>query len=431
MKPQFKYWALFDFANSLLYTNLVLYFPQWLTSDLGISDFYYNLLMTVSTILLLLAAPFLGFWADKVGGRVRFLRITALAMIVASLTIPIFGLYASSSFQLVFVIMLAFLVVNFMYQLNILFYDSLLGSVAGREKYIKASGIGLAAGWLGAIVGILAVYPIANGLISGIPSGRIPALMFSGLLFLLVGSFAMFFLKEAEEIPRSNVSARVVLLSVVKDVKAILHNPVLYLFLLAYWLYSDAILTIQDNLSIFLEKVYSLPDSNKALVAITIIITGIIGALCTAYFIKRERAKSYLVYAVASGSVLLFILSTIQSFVPFFVLISILFLVFGVILSLSRAIYTEIVPAEKRAEFFGFFSVAEKSSSIIGPLLWGGIISFGGLAGTLGYRVAMGVMAVIFVISLVPLFMLRIKVSNIMDKSSTDELEFEGASLNN
>lgn len=405
MKPQFKYWALFDFANSLLYTNLVLYFPQWLTSDLGVSDFSYNLLMTLSTVLLILTAPFVGFWADRTGGRVRFLRITAFAMIIASIAIPVLGLYATSTSQLVVVIMLSFLVVNFAYQLNILFYDALLGSVASREQYVKASGIGLAAGWLGAIVGIIAVYPIANGSIPGIPSGRIPALMLSSLLFLLVGSFALLFLKPQES-PRKDLNGRAAFSSIIMDVKGIFHTPILPLFLIAYWLYSDTILTIQENLTIFLEKVYAVPDSGKAGVAVAIILTGIIGALGSAYLIKRERAVFYLIFAVVCGSVLLFFLSTIHSFGIFFALISLLFLVFGVMLALSRAIYTELVPAEKRAEFFGFFSIAEKSSSIIGPLFWGGIVSFGGLSGTLGYRFAMGAMATIFTLSLIPLLVL-------------------------
>ncbi len=405
MKPQFKYWALFDFANSLLYTNLVLYFPQWLTSDLGVSDFSYNLLMTLSTVLLILTAPFVGFWADRTGGRVRFLRITAFAMIISSLAIPVVGLYATSTSQLVVIVMLSFLVVNFAYQLNILFYDALLGSVAGREQYVKASGIGLAAGWLGAIVGILVVYPVAEGSIPGVPSGRIPALMFSSLLFLLVGSFALLFLK-AQESPREDLSGKETLANIIQDVKGIFHTPILLLFLIAFWLYSDTILTIQDNLTIFLENVYAVPDSGKARVAIAIILTGIVGALGSAYLIKRERAVFYLIFAVVGGSVLLFLLSTIHSFGIFFALISLLFLVFGVILALSRAIYTEIVPADKRAEFFGFFSIAEKSSSIIGPLLWGGIVSFGGLSGTLGYRFAMGAMAAIFTLSLIPLLLL-------------------------
>jgi UMF1 family MFS transporter len=408
MKPQFKYWALFDFANSLLYTNLVLYFPQWLTIDLGVSDFFYNLLMTLSTVLLILTAPLLGFWADRTGGRVRYLRITAFVMIIASLAIPVFGLYARSNFQLVVIIMLAFLVVNFAYQINLLFYDSLLGTVADREQYVKASGIGMAAGWLGAIVGIILVLPIAQGSIPGIPSGRIPALMFSSLLFLLVGSFALWFLKEPEISP-STQSNGPALSSVIQDAKGIFRNPVLLLFLAAYWLYADAILTIQENLTIFLEKVYALPDSRKALVAIAIIVAGIVGALGSAYLIRRDRAISVLVFAVISASALIFVLSTVHSFAVFFVLVSLLFLVFGVILALSRPIYTELIPAEKRAEFFGFYSIAEKSSSMIGPLLWGGIVSFGGLSGTLGYRISMGAMAAILALSLIPLLMLRRK----------------------
>jgi len=42
-KSGFWAWCMIDFANSLLYTNLILYLPLWLTIESNISDFYFLL----------------------------------------------------------------------------------------------------------------------------------------------------------------------------------------------------------------------------------------------------------------------------------------------------------------------------------------------------------------------------------------------------
>ena len=43
----------------------------------------------------------------------------------------------------------------------------------------------------------------------------------------------------------------------------------------------------------------------------------------------------------------------------------------GGIQSLSRSIYTRIIPQDKAAEFFGFFNMIGKYAAIIGPPLMG------------------------------------------------------------
>jgi UMF1 family MFS transporter len=62
----------------------------------------------------------------------------------------------------------------------------------------------------------------------------------------------------------------------------------------------------------------------------------------------------------------------------FFVLAATIGLVQGGIQSLSRALYARLIPAEKAAEFFGFYNMLGKFAAVVGPLLVGGIGALSG-----------------------------------------------------
>ena len=52
-------------------------------------------------------------------------------------------------------------------------------------------------------------------------------------------------------------------------------------------------------------------------------------------------------------------------------------LVQGGIQSLSRAYYARLIPADKTAEFFGFYNMLGKFAAVLGPIMvgWVGILS--------------------------------------------------------
>ncbi len=52
-------WTLYDFANSIVTIVFFLYFSQWLVVDKGVSGFWYNMIFTVGSVLLLFTAPIL------------------------------------------------------------------------------------------------------------------------------------------------------------------------------------------------------------------------------------------------------------------------------------------------------------------------------------------------------------------------------------
>ena len=61
----------------------------------------------------------------------------------------------------------------------------------------------------------------------------------------------------------------------------------------------------------------------------------------------------------------------------------------------SRALLIELAPEEKVGEFFGIYGLAGKMASILGPLLWGGIVWILNDTQTLKYRAALSALLLI------------------------------------
>src|SRR5687768_2657522 len=83
-------WYLFDFANSILVINGGLYFPEWITKENNVSDFWFNATIVLSSALVLVCAPILGNLFDRKGRRTTYLLITSLMMFSGGLAIVVF-----------------------------------------------------------------------------------------------------------------------------------------------------------------------------------------------------------------------------------------------------------------------------------------------------------------------------------------------------
>ena len=108
-----------------------LYFSQWLVVDKGVPDFWYNMIFTIGSVLLLLTAPILGSIADKTGRQQNYLnRITILSFY--SFFLPHFTTLFFS--QKYFWRHYSSLLANYLYQFSFVFYNALLHHIAPRRK---------------------------------------------------------------------------------------------------------------------------------------------------------------------------------------------------------------------------------------------------------------------------------------------------------
>ena len=134
-------WTLYDFANSIVTIVFFLYFSQWLIVDKSVSDFWYNMIFTIGSALLLLTAPVLGSIADKTGRERKYFNTITILTFFCFLGATFAALFSS---QKVFLAALFFLLANYLYQFSSVFYNAFLHYIAPREKWGRISGIGQA-----------------------------------------------------------------------------------------------------------------------------------------------------------------------------------------------------------------------------------------------------------------------------------------------
>nr|MEE4266402.1 MFS transporter [Candidatus Krumholzibacteria bacterium] len=144
----------------------------------------------------------------------------------------------------------------------------------------------------------------------------------------------------------------------------------LTIFLVAYWIYNDGIGTIVKMATAYGAEIgVGMTHLMGALV-----LTQVIGIPCAFLFgrlavrvgPKRAIMGALAVYAVISvGGFFL------ENATHFYILAGLVGTVQGGAQALSRSLFGSMVPRERAAEFFGFYSSSGKLAGVAGPLLFG------------------------------------------------------------
>ena len=400
-KKNLLLWSLYDFANSIVYITFLLYFAQWLVVDGGLSDFWYNALFAIATLLLLLSAPPLAAYVDKHGGAKFFLNWATVGTAVGY---GAAALCALGSTHNVVLAALAFLVGQYFYQLSFVFYTPMLIQIAEPGRRARASGIGQFANALGQITAVLIALPLATSHAGPL----LPAV----LLFFVLALPMLLWFKDGRPSPvaifpvfRSEFALSF------KKLAAFLTTSAAGSFLLAYFFFNDAVITLSNNYAIVLERMFAAPDNAKSLLLLAILIMSAIGGVIAAWVAERVGVFKTLVGLLLCWVVMLPLLALAPTFAVFAVLTVPVGLLIGSSYSTARVYLTEILRPEEMNYGFSLFTLFERFASFVGPLSWGTTIAlFGG--GILSYRAAIGTMAVLMLVGLVILVSRKRGVNN-------------------
>jgi len=155
-----------------------------------------------------------------------------------------------------------------------------------------------------------------------------------------------------------------------ESIRMISKSRPLLLFVIAYFLWSDALATFQNAVILTLDSVSS-RDSTVMLNAILSIVGTFIGLLIV--------SKVQTCFGISNKAILLFelLLLTISSFAATFGLIEeagfVLYLVTGPVVLVmgslqanSRSLFASFVPVGFEASMFAFFAITDKGSSLLG-----------------------------------------------------------------
>lgn len=364
MKKHIWLWTSYDLANSLASVMVAFYFSLWLVKDRGVSDLWVSVPMAIATFILLVTLPYFGKLSDQMGKRKPFL---ASMTVVSAIALMGLGLYAHTvdvmTTGALAIIVGLFVVYQYCFQAALAFYMAYLADLAVEKSKETVAGLGIAAGQMGNIIGLIVALPLAE------QAGRPMALLLGGALFLVVALPMLMWLPEAK---RSNAEMVMAspkeLLRSLKDIRAV---PGLLRYLLAFYLFADALLTLNAFVSLYLEEVGGLTDKTKTLVMVIGLLLAVLSGMVADRLMRAigslKRAMSVL---ILTWVVFIIALALVTSPVAFAIVASLNGFAFGALFALSRAYYSDLAPRDRQGEFFGYYVLFERFASMIGPLLW-------------------------------------------------------------
>ncbi len=369
-------WALYDWANSAFATTIMAgFFPVFysaLSKDITTerSQFWFNVTLAGSSVLVAVAAPVLGAAADRGGTRKKFL--TFFAGIGILMTAALAWVHAGQWW--VGLLLYGLGTVGFS-GANV-FYDSMLVDVAEEEELDLVSASGYAAGYIGggllfALNVLMVQKPEWLGLASA--GAAVKASFFSvAVWWSLFTVPLLLYVRETPtevRVPRRE-AVRAGFSQLAKTLKEVRRFKVLLLFLVAYWIYIDGVNTVIRTAVFFADRVLGLPQSSLVTALLVTQFVAFPAAMVFGWLGLRIGPKRAILGALAVYvAALVYAWRWLDDAGDFYLLAIAIGLVQGGVQSLSRSLYARMVPPSKSAEFFGFFNMVGKFATIFGPLL--------------------------------------------------------------
>ena len=395
-------WLSYDFANSIVMIVFFLYFAQWIVIDGGIPDIYFNLTFTISAIALFCTVPMTGALLDKSLRRISGLRYTTLATCLFYGICALLAVFGKEILALVF-----FTLGLYSYLLSFTFYTPLLNDISPEKKRGRISGFGITANYLGQFAGLLIALPFSTGAISFFgASPRAETLLPSVIIFFLLSLPMVIFFKAPKKSP-VNLSIKSEMKNTFRETKRLLLVPSVGLFILAYFLFNHAILTAANHFPIFLEQVWHVSDSIKTYILLGIVIMSAVGGTLSGFLADKFGHKRTLMFILAGWVIILPLVGLVSNFTLFVIVTTFMGIWYGANWAVSRSVMAYLAPQGKHNLTFAFFGLAERASSLLGPIVWGLIVSGLVSMGSVRYRISTVAVTGFIVLGLIVLSRIR------------------------
>jgi len=370
-------WSMYDWANSAFSTTVMAgFFPiffekYWSNPDDVIQSTYQlGWANSLASIVIAALAPFLGAIADRGSAKKKFLIFFCyMGMVMTG------GLYMVGQGQWQMAVMV-YIAASVGFMGANIFYDSLLPSVATKEKMNYVSSLGFALGYIGG--GLLF---LINVLMYLHPQwfGVADAATAIKLSFLSVAVWwGIFTIPLLLFVPEPQISDSLPLVRAISagyrqlriTFKQIRQLKIIGMFLLAYWLYIDGVDTIiRMSVKMGSSLGFEVGDLITALLMVQFI--AFPAALGYNWFASKIGTKKAVLIAIGGYSVVTLLAYFMTVKLHFYILAALIGLFQGGVQALSRSLFTRLVPRGKEAEFFGFYNMLGKFAAVIGPIMMG------------------------------------------------------------
>ena len=380
-------WLLFDLANTV-YAFIIpgLYFSVWLVSEKGWTDQQLGLATSTAMVIVAILGPWIGRKSDSSQGKKKILLLMTVICIISTFLLGTFSVETS-------VLLFIFSLIGF--NLGSVVYDALLVSVSNEENRGKISGLGVAFGYTGSLIG----FGVAT-LLQNMGYSYIEIFKSVAILFLLFSLPAFFFIEEKITTDKKiKINILNSLSIVINSWKHSRQYEGLTRFLVGRFFYADAINTlISGLLAVYLvEEVGLTPADSQSILALAIVVS-IIGGYIFGKAADLYGPRKLILISITCWMISLSLAIIATEFNQLW-----LIYVTGVlggfniggIFAVDRVFMTRLSPEKHLGEFYGLYSTVGRFATILGPILWGLIVNSLGL----GRNVAMGSLILLLAIS--------------------------------
>jgi len=378
-KKTINAWCMYDWANSAFATTIMAaIFPPFyrsLVTRAGLSESnataYWGYTTSIALLIIALIAPVLGAVSDSTGGKKLYVAFFAWMGILSTTAFLFIG---TDTWLLASIL---FILGNIGFARANVFYESMLPHIANKDDIDQISTRGYAIGYIGGgILLVINVLWVLKPRIFGMPD--VGFALRASFLSVAVwwALFSIPFFRHVPEPPLVKKSGTAInpvyggfanLSATFNEIK---RYKQLLIFLAAFWIYNDGIGTIIKMATAYGDEIgIRMSDMIMALIItqfVGIPFSFLFGALARKMGTKQSILLALGVYALISIAGFY-----MQTAIHFYILAFMVGMVQGGSQALSRSLYGIMVPKQKSAEFFGFFSTSGKFAGIFGPLIFG------------------------------------------------------------
>lgn len=386
-------WVTFDFANSVFPAVVVsvvfqdFYIQGVVGAEGGRGDAWWTAAVSTSALIVALTAPILGAVADRAGARKRLMGTYVIVCILGVLCFPLLG---PGTVGLGFAL---FVLANVGFEGALVFYNAYLPDIVPMERQGWVSGLGFGIGYLGSAIGLVLALALVQ---SGADLSLVWIMV--ALFFSLFAIPSFIYLPNDTEREMTLSQAAVWGLTSFRELWAeVMREKELRRFLLAFFFYIDGVLTAYVTATTLARTTFGFERNELIMMILGIQFTALIGAFALAKPADRLGPKKVLNGVLIMWIAVALSVYFIESKVAFAMLAMTAGFGLGAAQSVSRTLMASLIPKGRESEMFGFYALCGKSSSVIGPIVFGQVALLTGG----NQRISVMAVSVMFIIGLI------------------------------
>lgn len=377
-------WMMYDWANSahsvIVVTILPIFFDSVAeyTADSVSSMSTWGYATSIAMAIVALSAPFLGVFGDIRGMRKKlFAAFLALGVFsVAGLAFTPGMDFTSSTDaagRVASIVLVFYILSTIGFDASCIYYDAFLTDITTEDRMDSVSTMGYGLGYIGGSTIPLLIFLIMNAV--GVPMLTCLSVIFAiTAVWWLV--FSLPLLKNCKQTsgkPYEKGDIGRNIKGVFTTIKEIIADKPMLVYIVAYFFYIDGVHTIISMATSYGTNL-GLDSAGMLLALLLVQVLGLPFCLLYMKLASKFGARTMVGVGICVYMFICVFAFFMDSLWQFWMLAVLCATSQGGIQALSRSMFGKLIPDKDRSgEFFGFFDIFGKFSSILGPALVGSV----------------------------------------------------------